>query len=197
MILVISRWLFRLPFPGRKPAGTAWVRKEYLSDSPWYGSQRNCFSLDLNPCISSATAVELFVVQVHWNSSSWKICFQNFPEFWKGAAEEVQGMFLFVAWLIGWLGFWGFLCFSKFYRLISLCMEDVPGSVFLLHLLLWAGPGTSPMQRALGWLLLFASPGPGELEAAQVGTDAQSLSDSPNPQHPLGKENGRKQGRRW
>lgn len=59
-----------------------------------------------------------------------------------------------VGWLIGWLGFWGF-CFSQFYRTTSLCMGDVPGPVFLLHLLLWAGPGVSPAERALGWLILL------------------------------------------
>lgn len=106
--------------------------------------------------------------------SSWKICFQNFPEVWKGAAEEVQDVFFWlVDWLIGWLGFGEFFCFSKFYRQISLCMGDVPGSVFLPHLLLWAGPGVSPVKRGLGWLMLFANPGPGELEAAQW---ASSLS---------------------
>lgn len=77
-----------------------------------------------------------------------------------------MGFFWLVDWLVGWLGFGGFFCFSKLYRPISLCMGDVPGSVFLPHLLLWAGPGISPVKRGLGWLMLFASPGPGELEAA-------------------------------
>lgn len=158
---------------------------------------RGIASLDLNPCLSTATAVELFVVQVHWNNSSWKICSQNFPEFWKGAAEEVQSMYGFFFWLVdwlAWLGFWGFFCFSQFYRTISLCLGDVPGPVFLLHLLLWAGPGVSPVKRALGWLMLL--PALALVSGSCPGEHPSSVHSCPEPFRLL-KSTASIEGRKW
>lgn len=73
------------------------------------------------------------------------------------------------------------------------CLQAQPalpcqGPALFLHLLLWAGPGASPTQRGMEWLVLGTSPGPGEWRAAQVDilspySAAQSLLAPWNPQH--------------